>query len=58
MKNYKFEKYWFLGFLGFVGFYELPEILNYFQGNESLWIFTNLLWFFWFLNFIPNKIEI
>jgi hypothetical protein len=55
MENYTFEKKWFLGGLGFVGFYKLPLVIDCFQGNESLWEATNLLWFFWFLYFIPKS---
>ncbi|MEW7278878.1 hypothetical protein ABW636_09820 [Aquimarina sp. 2201CG1-2-11] len=34
MKNYKFDKHWYLGFLSIVGFYKLPEVINYFQGQD------------------------
>ncbi|MEE9363533.1 MAG: hypothetical protein V3U92_13125 [Cellulophaga sp.] len=55
MKTYKLEKYWYLGFLGFIGFYELPLVLNYFQGNGSIWSLTHLLWFLWFFHFAPKN---
>lgn len=55
MDNYTFEKKWGLGVLGFVGFYKIPLVFDFFQGNESIWELTNLLWFFWFLYFIPSS---
>ena len=55
MKNYKFDKYWILGLLGFVGFYKLPAITGYFQGQESIWELSNILWFTWFFYFITKK---
>ena len=55
MKKTKFDTYWYLGFLGSIGLYKLPLVLQYFQGNGSGWELTNLLWFFWFLNFIPKN---
>ncbi|WP_420573532.1 hypothetical protein [Kordia sp.] len=54
MKNYKFDKHWYLGFLGVVGFYKFPEIIAYFQGQESIWGLLNLLWFTWFAYFFPE----
>lgn len=56
MKDYKFHKYWYLGFLGFVGIYYIPYIIDFFQGNNSPWVLTNLLWFLWFSYFIPEYI--
>jgi hypothetical protein len=55
LDNYIFEKNWGLGALGFVGFYKIPVVFDSFQGNESIWEVTNLLWFFWFLYFIPKS---
>jgi len=55
MKHYKFKKYWFLGFLGLIGFYELPTVIDYFQGQTDAWALLNLLWFLWFDHFIPKK---
>lgn len=55
MKNYEFEKYWYLGFLGLIGFYELSPVIAYFQGQADAWILLNLLWFLWFSHFIPKK---
>ncbi len=55
MNTYKTNKYWYLGFLGFIGFYKLPEVLLLFQQKNSIWEFTDLLWFLWFLNFLPKK---
>ena len=52
--NYTFEQYWYLGFLGFIGFYEFPQVLLYFQGEESFWVISNLLWFLWFSHFMPK----
>ncbi len=49
------HKYWYLGFLGFIGFYNLPEIASYFQGTGTLWDLSNILWFLWFLDFLPVK---
>jgi len=54
-KNYPLKKYWYLGFLGLVGIYELPEVLEYFKGNASVWALTNLLWLLWFDYFLPRK---
>ncbi len=56
MKNYKFDKYWFLGFLGLVGFYKISSIISYFQGQDSFWELSNILWFSWFFYFIPKKV--
>ncbi len=56
MKNYTFDKYWFLGFIGLIGFYKLSSIFNYFQGQASIWELSNMLWFIWFLYFVPKKI--
>lgn len=55
MNRYKKDKHWYLGFLGFIGIYKLPEVLLIFQENTSIWQLTNLLYFFWFLYFIPTK---
>ena len=55
MENYKLDTYWFLGFLGFVGFYKLTLIINCFYGQETFWELLNVLWFSWFLYFIPKK---
>ncbi|MBE0359846.1 hypothetical protein [Pseudoalteromonas aliena] len=49
------KKYWWLGFLGFIGFYKLPVIIDFFQGTGNWFVLINLLWFFWFLEFIPQK---
>jgi hypothetical protein len=49
------NKYWWLGFLGFIGFYKLPEVIDFFQGTGNWFVLINLLWFFWFLEFIPQK---
>ncbi len=49
------HKYWYLGFLGFIGFYKLPETISYFQGTGTLWDLSNILWFLWFLDFLPVK---
>ncbi|MFK7950324.1 MAG: hypothetical protein AB8G11_22235 [Saprospiraceae bacterium] len=54
MENYHWDKYWYLGFLGFVGFFGLPDVVAYFNGNATVWALTNLLWFLWFLNFLPT----
>jgi hypothetical protein len=51
----KMNKYWWLGFLGFVGFYKFPEVWAYFDEGGSPWVMTGLLWFLWFLEFIPTK---
>lgn len=51
----KMQKYWYLGFLSLIGFYRLPLMLDYLQGAENSWlVLTNLLWFLWLLNFIPE----
>ncbi len=50
----RMQKYWYLGFLGLVGIYFLPEVTKVFSGEASLWKLTNILWFLWFLNFIPD----
>lgn len=49
MKGYKFNSYWYLGFFGFIGFYYIPFIILFFQGNNSAWVLTNLLWFLYFI---------
>ncbi|MFT6261795.1 MAG: hypothetical protein ACJASH_002372 [Bermanella sp.] len=49
------NKYWWLGFLGFFGFYKLPVTIGFFQGTEHWSVLINLLWFFWFWEFIPKK---
>lgn len=54
-RTYQFDQYWFLGFLGFIGFYSFPEVWVFLEGNGSAWSLTNLLWFLWFLNFLPKK---
>ncbi len=55
MKGYKFNSYWYLGFFGLIGFYYIPFIILFFQGNNSAWVLTNLLWFLWFSYFIPEN---
>lgn len=55
MKGYKFNSYWYLGFIGFIGFYYIPFIILFFQGNNSAWVLSNLLWFLWFSYFIPEN---
>ncbi|TPN82879.1 hypothetical protein FHK87_20855 [Aquimarina algicola] len=57
MKNYKFGSYWFLGLFGLIGFYKLPTMVDYFQGQESIWQLLNILWFSWFSYFIPKKVN-
>jgi len=52
----KLQKHWYLGFLGLVGFYELPDILEAFRGSGSPWNLAGLLWFLWFLNFLPAAV--
>ncbi len=54
MNNYKLQKHWYLGFIGLIGFYKLSTVINYFQGNGSIWELINLLWFLSFLYFIPE----
>lgn len=49
----KMKKHWWLGFLGFIGLYKLPATMTYFTGNESVFVLVNLLWLFWFLEFLP-----
>ncbi|CAM1374296.1 conserved hypothetical protein [Tenacibaculum litopenaei] len=54
MKNYTFDRHWYLGFLGIIGIYKLPEILCFFTCGASFWVLLNVLWFLWFSYFIPT----
>ncbi|SIS98008.1 hypothetical protein [Neptunomonas antarctica] len=51
----RLKKHWWLGFLGFAGFYKLPQVIAFFEQGGSYLVLLNLLWFFWFMEFIPNK---
>lgn len=51
----KMQQHWYLGFLGLAGFWKLPLIVEFFQGSESWWDLANLLWFLWFLYWIPEE---
>ncbi|WP_259781773.1 hypothetical protein [Aestuariispira ectoiniformans] len=54
----KMRKYWYLGLLGLIGFYRLPLVIDYLQGADNSWlVLTNLLWFLWFLDFIPEETD-
>ena len=49
-KQYKLNKYWYLGFLSVFG---LPDAYRFLQGDVySGWM---LLWFLWLIDFIPSK---
>lgn len=50
----RLQKYWYLGVLGVVGIYAFPDLTKVFSGEHSLWSLTNLAWFLWFLNFLPE----
>jgi hypothetical protein len=51
----RFQKHWYLGLLGCVGFYELPDFIAFFADGGSWWGLTSVLWFLWFLHFVPES---
>ncbi|MCG8330094.1 MAG: hypothetical protein MI974_20520 [Chitinophagales bacterium] len=54
MKKYIAKKHWYLGFLGLIGFYELPHVIQFFNGDATAWSLLGLLWFLWFDYFVPS----
>ncbi|WP_164914101.1 hypothetical protein [Aquimarina sediminis] len=55
MSNLTFQKHWYLGILGFIGFYTIQDVINFIEGQGSLWGALSLFWFLWFQYFIPQK---
>ncbi|WP_035096058.1 hypothetical protein [Aquimarina sp. AU58] len=55
MKNFTFQKYWYLGVLGCIGFYTFSDVIDYYHGRGSIWGLLSLLWFLWFLYFLPEN---
>ncbi|BCR36510.1 GNAT family N-acetyltransferase [Mariniplasma anaerobium] len=49
------NRYWWLGLLGLIGFVYINDIRNVFIHGENYFILLNLLWFSWFIYFIPSK---
>lgn len=50
----KFGKYWWLGFLGLIGVYQTPMMIDVISNGGSYLKLINVLWYFWFLEFIPK----
>ncbi|MCG8490997.1 MAG: hypothetical protein MI743_05230 [Sneathiellales bacterium] len=48
------QKGWILGFLGLIGVVKLPDIMYAVTGFGPWTDLVHLLWFLWFLNFIPD----
>ena len=48
------QPYWYLGFLGFIGFLDLPGIIHAFDGTGHWYDALGMLWFLWFLDFLPE----
>ncbi len=52
----RMQKNWPLGVIGFVGFWKIPEIHSFFsEPDGSWWALANVLWFSWFLYFLPEE---
>lgn len=50
-----FNKYWWLGLFGFIGFVFFNDIRNVFTNDGNFLALLNLLWFSWFIYFIPSR---
>lgn len=49
------NKYWWLGLLGLIGFVYINDIRNVFINGGNYFLLLNLLWFSWFIYFIPSR---
>lgn len=49
------NKYWWLGLLGLIGFLYINDIRNVLMNGGNYFLLLNLLWFSWFIYFIPSR---
>lgn len=49
------KKLWWLGFLGFITLVKFPEMVAFFDGRSSAWVFLHLFWLWYFGYFLPRK---
>jgi ribosomal protein S18 acetylase RimI-like enzyme len=49
------NRYWWLGLLGLIGFVYMNDVRNVFINGGNYFLLLNLLWFSWFIYFIPSK---